>query len=123
MATSFSIRRATQDGLTILSLDGFLDAHTAPEFETAMQQELDAGHNKLIVDCQGLSYISSAGLGVFMSFLEEIREGGGDIKICGPSPKVLQVFEILGFPAIFDMLPDVESTVRRYAEGTVKGGE
>jgi anti-sigma B factor antagonist len=123
MATSFTIQRSTQDELTILSLAGFLDAHTAPEFETAVEQEIDAGHRKLIVDCQGLSYISSAGLGVFMSFLEELRESGGDIKICGPSPKVLQVFEILGFPAIFDMLPDVPAAVRRYAECPVKGGE
>ncbi len=112
-----------QGDLSILSLEGFLDAHTAPEFENAVQQEIDGGHRKLIVDCHGLSYISSAGLGVFMSFLEEIRESGGDIKICGATPKVLQVFEILGFPAIFDMLPDVPSTVKRYAECPVKGGE
>ncbi|MDR3699965.1 MAG: STAS domain-containing protein [Candidatus Sulfopaludibacter sp.] len=123
MATSFTIQRSMQDGLTILSPAGFLDAHTAPEFETAVEQEIEAGHRKLIVDCQGLTYISSAGLGVFMSFLEELRESGGDIKICGPSPKVLQVFEILGFPAIFDMLPDVAAAVKRYAECPVKGGE
>lgn len=123
MATSFTIQRSTQNDLTILSLAGFLDAHTAPEFETAVEQEIESGHRKLIVDCQGLSYISSAGLGVFMSFLEELRENGGDIKICGPSPKVLQVFEILGFPAIFDMLPDVPAAVKRYAECPVRGGE
>jgi len=123
MATSFTIQRSTQDDLTILSLAGFLDAHTAPEFETAVEQEIEGGHRKLIVDCAGLTYISSAGLGVFMSFLEELRENGGDIKICGPSPKVLQVFEILGFPAIFDMLPDVPAAVRRYAECPVRGGE
>ena len=123
MATPFTIQRSIQDDLTILSLEGFLDAHTAPEFENAVQQEIDAGHRKLIVNCQGLSYISSAGLGVFMSFLEELREQAGDIKICGPSPKVLQVFEILGFPAIFDMLPDVPAAAKRFAESPVKGGE
>ncbi|SPE40457.1 Anti-sigma factor antagonist [Candidatus Sulfopaludibacter sp. SbA3] len=123
MATPFTIQRSTQEDLTVLSLAGYLDAHTAPEFENTVQQEIDARHLKLIVNCEGLSYISSAGLGVFMSFLEELREQGGDIKICGPSPKVLQVFELLGFPAIFDMLPDVPAAVKRYAECPVKGGE
>jgi anti-sigma B factor antagonist len=123
MATPFTIQRATQDDCTVLSLEGYLDAHTAPEFENAVQQEIEAGHRRLIVNCERLSYISSAGLGVFMSFLEEIREAGGDIKICGPSPKVLQVFEILGFPALFDMLPDVASAVKRYGEPSVRGGE
>ena len=123
MATAFTIQRSTQDDLTILSLDGYLDAHTAPEFENAVQQEIEAGHKRLIVDCEKLTYISSAGLGVFMSFIEEIREAGGDIKICGATPKVLQVFEILGFRALFDLLPDVPAAVKRYAEAPVRGGE
>lgn len=123
MATPFTIQRSTHDDLVVLSLEGYLDAHTAPEFENAVQQEFDTGHNRLIVNCERLSYISSAGLGVFMSFIEEIRAAGGDIKICGATPKVLQVFEILGFPAIFDLLPDVPASVRRYAEVPVKGGD
>lgn len=123
MATPFTIQTSSLDDLTILSLEGYLDAHTAPEFESAVQREIDAGRRKLIVNCEGLSYISSAGLGVFMSFLEELRQNGGDIKISGPAPKVLQVFEILGFPAIFDMLPDVPAAVKRYAECPVRGGE
>jgi|SRR5579872_2164398 len=122
MATPFTIQRTSQGELTILALEGYLDAHTAPEFENAVQREVDAGNRRIIVDCQGLSYISSAGLGVFMSFLEEIRDAGGDIKICGPSPKVLQVFEILGFPALFDMLPDVPAAAKRFAESPAKGG-
>lgn len=122
MATPFTIQRSSQNELAILALEGYLDAHTAPEFENAVQREVDAGNRRIIVDCQGLTYISSAGLGVFMSFLEEIRDAGGDIKICGPSPKVLQVFEILGFPALFDMLPDVPAAAKRFAESPAKGG-
>lgn len=123
MATPFTIQRSTEGELTILSLEGYLDAHTAPEFEDAVQREIDAARRKLIVNCAGLSYISSAGLGVFMSFLEDVREQGGDIKICGPTPKVMQVFELLGFPAIFDMLPGVPEAVTRFSEGQLKGAE
>ena len=123
MATPFTIQRSAEGELTILSLEGYLDAHTAPEFEDAVQREIDAGRRKLIVNCAGLNYISSAGLGVFMSFLEDLREQGGDIKICGPTPKVMQVFELLGFPAIFDMLPGVPEAVHRFAEGQLKGAE
>ena len=123
MATPFTIQRSSEDDLTILSLAGFLDAHTAPQFEDAVQQEIEAGHKKLIVNCERLDYISSAGLGVFMSFIEELRAAGGDIKICAATPKVLQVFEILGFPAIFDLLPDLPGAIKRYAEVPVRGGE
>ena len=120
MANPFSVSRSTQENLTILALDGFLDAHTAPEFENAIQRELDGGHIQLIVDCSKLTYISSAGLGVFMGFIEELRERGGDIKICALSPKVHQVFEILGFPALYDILDDVPATVQRFSDSPVK---
>jgi anti-sigma B factor antagonist len=100
--------------LTILTLTGFLDAHTAPEFEKAIQQEFDAGHVRLIVDCGGLTYISSAGLGVFMSFIEDIRAANGDLKICNLTPKVAQVFEVLGFDSIFEMMPTLNDAVQRF---------
>lgn len=104
MPNPFAIQTAVEDGLSIITLEGFVDAHTAPQFETAVQSEIDAGHIHLIVDCEKLSYISSAGLGVFMSFVEEVRERGGDIKICGLVPKVKHTFDILGFQDIFEML-------------------
>lgn len=120
MANPFSIVRSSEGDLTVLTLDGFLDAHTAPQFEQAIQSELDAGHRQIIVDCSKLTYISSAGLGVFMGFIEELREQGGDIKICGLSPKVEQVFEILGFHSLYDIVADVPAAVRRFAEEPVK---
>ena len=120
MANPFSIARSREGGLTVLALDGFLDAHTAPEFEKAIQGEIDGGHLQLIVDCSRLTYISSAGLGVFMGFIEELRERGGDIKICGLTPKVEQVFEILGFHALYDIVADVPAAVQQFATTPVK---
>src|ERR1051326_4113215 len=70
----FAIQTAQEDGLSVVTLEGFVDAHTAPEFENTIQSEIKAGRHRIIVDCAKLSYISSAGLGVFMSFVEEVRE-------------------------------------------------
>lgn len=115
MATSFNVQRKTEGDLTILSLNGFLDAHTAPEFEKTIQHEVDAGQVRLIADCGELTYISSAGLGVFMSFIEDIREAGGDLKICNLTPKVAQVFDILGFNSIFEIVPTADDAAQRFA--------
>ncbi len=120
MANPFSIHKSIEKDLSVLALEGYLDAHTAPEFEKAVQSEFEAGRLKLVVECSRLTYISSAGLGVFMSFIEEIREAGGDIKICALSPKVFQVFDILGFSALFDIVPDLPAAVLRYQEAPVK---
>lgn len=116
MPHPFKVHRSSEGDIAVLHLEGFLDAHTAPVFEQAIQTELDAGHVRLVVSGEKLTYISSAGLGVFMGFIEQIREQGGDLKICGLSPKVLQIFEILGFHAIYDMVDTVPDAIQRFAE-------
>lgn len=120
MAKSFSVERTVSDELSVLSLEGFLDAHTAPQFEKAIEDEIAGGRLRMIVDCEKLSYISSAGLGVFMGFIEEIREQQGDIKICGLTPKVRQVFELLGFDSLYHIVDDVEAAQQKFAESPVK---
>jgi anti-sigma B factor antagonist len=117
VANAFAVHRSEQGGVAVLALEGYLDAHTAPQFEKAIQEEHLAGRNRIAVDCSGLTYISSAGLGVFMSFIEEIREAGGDIKLAAIIPKVYQVFEVLGFPALFDIVDDVPTALDHFDKG------
>ena len=116
MANSFSVGRSREGDISVLSLHGYLDAHTAPQFEKAIQEEYDGGRFRIIVNCAGLTYISSAGLGVFMSFIEDVRAASGDIKICSVTDTVYQVFEILGFPSLFDILADQPAAVQRFSE-------
>jgi anti-sigma B factor antagonist len=120
MPHAFAVHRAAAGDITVLSLEGHLDAHTAPEFERAIQAEIDHGRVRLVVDGSQLKYISSAGLGVFMGFIEEIRGQGGDIKICSLIPKVQQIFEILGFPAIYDLTPTRDAAVERFAQAPTR---
>ena len=115
MPNPFNVSTSQQNGISVIVLDGFVDAHTAPQFEAAIQTELDAGHVRIVVDCAKLTYISSAGLGVFMSFVEEVRDQNGDIKICGLAPKVRHTFEILGFPDLFEMTDDLDSALTGFS--------
>ncbi|MDX1420178.1 MAG: STAS domain-containing protein [Rubricoccaceae bacterium] len=102
----------------VLDLTGELDAHTAGEFEAALQKCLDDGHTRLVVSGRELQYISSAGLGVFMAFVEPVREQGGDIKIAELQPRVFNVFDLLGFPLLFDIVETEEAAVTRFTEGS-----
>ncbi len=115
MPNPFNVQTSKHDDLAVLALDGFLDAHTAPAFEQAIQKEIEQGNRRIVVACDKLTYISSAGLGVFMSFIEEIREAGGDIKICGAIPKVRQVFEMTDFN--IDPKSDLNAQIERVGAG------
>ena len=115
MANTFSVARAQEGEVSVLVLNGYLDAYTAPQFEKAIQAEYDGGRIRIVVDCGGLTYISSAGLGVFMSFIEDLREAGGDIKICCVVPTVYEVFEILGFPELFEIVPARADAIEKFS--------
>ena len=111
---NFEVLREDKSEISILRIKGFLDAHTAPKFEQAIQDLVNESRNYIIVSMTELNYISSAGLGVFMGFIEEIREKGGDIKLCCMSPKVFKVFDLLGFPALYEIYDKDEEAIKKF---------
>ncbi len=102
------------DNVTVLDLKGYLDAHTAPELEQAIQKNLDDGRYRLVVNFRDLSYISSAGLGVFMQFIEDVRTKQGDIKLSNMSSRVFNVFDLLGFPLLYEIYPEEKVAIARF---------
>jgi anti-sigma B factor antagonist len=111
----FGIIQNRQGDINCLYLKGFLDAHTAPELETEIGKLIKNGQNKILVVFRDLDYISSAGLGVFMAFIEEVRDSGGDIKLANMKPKVFSVFDLLGFPMLFDIEQDENFAMEKFA--------
>lgn len=97
----FETTVVTDSSFTIIKLSGYLDAHTAPNLEKVISDLFTNNILNLVINFQELDYISSAGLGVFMSFIEEIREQGGDIVMCEMSDKIYSIFDLLGFPLLF----------------------
>ena len=93
--SEFSVHRKDMDEISVLNLDGYLDAHTAPSFEESLKQLVDEGRFKIIVNCDKLAYISSAGLGVFMGYIEDVRANNGDIKMSNMSEKVFKIFDCI----------------------------
>jgi anti-sigma B factor antagonist len=114
--TDFKIHHRDGDGVSVIELKGYLDAHTAPDLETAFQKLLTEKKYNVVVNCRDLSYISSAGLGVFMAYVEDIRKNMGDIKLTNMSPKVYNVFDLLGFPILYEIYKDEQEAVMRFKE-------
>lgn len=113
--SSFNIRNRNIEEFDILDLDGELDAHTAPHLEDSLKKLIVDNRQRIIVNCQKLEYISSAGLGVFMAYIEDVRSLGGDIKLTNMSAKVYNVFDLLGFPTLYDILDDEKDAIDKFS--------
>ena len=116
--SEFKIGQREAENVSILELKGYLAAHTAPKLEEAFQGLLKSQRYRIVVNCRDLSYISSAGLGVFMAFIEDVRNNKGDIKLTNMSPKVYNVFDLLGFPLLYEIFKEEKEAVTRFFDRT-----
>ncbi|MEM7550621.1 MAG: STAS domain-containing protein [Bacteroidota bacterium] len=89
------IKRYQEDDQVIIQINGEIDASSSIELDEALRSSLDES-SKVLVDCEGLSYISSAGLGVFMSYIQETKQKEIQFVLYGMPEKVKSVFGILG---------------------------
>lgn len=101
-----SIETQKENGHDLLILTGEVDASNSVMLDEAIQKLINDGSKSILVDGQGLEYISSAGLGVFMSYLEDFQERDIDLKIYSLTPRVYEVFKILGLDQLIPILPD-----------------
>jgi anti-sigma B factor antagonist len=112
--SDFKVAQRERDNVHVLELKGYLDAHTAPKLEEAFQSLLTLQRFNIVVNCRELSYISSAGLGVFMAYIEDVRKNKGDIKLTNMSPKVYNVFDLLGFPLLYEIFKDESEAIKKF---------
>ncbi|HZY10010.1 MAG TPA: STAS domain-containing protein [Bacteroidota bacterium] len=114
--SNFKIDIRESSNINVLDLKGYLDAHTAPDLEKAFQDLIENRKYNIVINCKDLSYISSAGLGVFMAYIEDVRKNKGDIKLSNMSPKVYNVFDLLGFPLLYDITKDEEEALLKFGK-------
>lgn len=111
---NFKIDHRTNSGFEVLDLYGELDAHTASQLEDSLKRLINNQKSNIIVNFSELDYIASAGLGVFMAYIEDVRGIGGDIKLTNMNDKVYNVFDLLGFPTLYDILEDEKEAVEKF---------
>lgn len=90
------IKRIQEEGVDTLAVIGEIDASSSIELDLSIAKSVGEGYKKILMDCSSLEYISSAGLGVFMSYIEEFNDKGICMVIFGLNEKVANNFSILG---------------------------
>jgi anti-sigma B factor antagonist len=110
----FSTTIKDKGNVSIIYLNGYLDAHTAPQLENNFSELIDNNRYNIVVNFEDLNYISSAGLGVFMAYIEKIRENEGDIKLTSMSDKVYNIFDLLGFPLLYEIFKSEDEAIVKF---------
>ncbi|MFM2376332.1 MAG: hypothetical protein RLZZ165_1429 [Bacteroidota bacterium] len=83
---------------------GDLDANSSMQMDEMVQAGVDRGIYRFHIDCKDLRYISSAGLGVFISFMEVLNAHDGRFVFSGMADNVYKVFQLLGLEQLMTIV-------------------
>jgi anti-sigma B factor antagonist len=92
----------------VVEVSGRLDATTYQEFEEQCDDWLKQDETHIIVDMNGVDYISSAGLRSILTSAKKTRSRGGDIYFCCLNGMVSEVFTMSGFASMFKIFESRE---------------
>ena len=109
--------------LRCLAPQGRLDALTVPRFEDGLREHLDQGAARLVVDFGDVTYISSSGLRALLTARRLARSQGGDVKLCRLSPRVHEIFEMVGFTQVFGIYNSVEAAQMAFSSAPTQASE
>lgn len=102
-----------QKDITVIAVKGFIDTNTAPEFDKSFQAAMAEKKFKIIVDLKDVTYVSSAGWGLFVGEIKRIRGEKGDLFLVAMSPEVEEAYELLQFSTILKAFPTVEQALQK----------
>jgi anti-sigma B factor antagonist len=84
-----------EENKLVIRINGDLDASSSIQLDDFLDNAFKHNHYNIVVDFSQLNYISSAGVGVFISHLDTIHENKGSLLLKDMQPYVYSVFEML----------------------------
>lgn len=97
--------KVQNDGVAILKVEGQLIVGNRQELKGLVQDGLDRGERKFVIDCTQTGYIDSSGLGALVSLSKKVREQGGELRIAGLNEDLRALFELTKLDTLFHISP------------------
>lgn len=102
-------------GVWQIVLGGDLDGPGAVQLRDCIEQQLNLGRRKLILDCSVLTFASSAGIGELVALHRRVRETGGRVLIAGATGPVFEILGLMNLGSILELFPDAQQACRVFA--------
>lgn len=100
-------REVSPTGVMVVKLGGRLDFEACDYFFKCMQDEIENGFHRIVVDCEDLGYLSSAGLGMLVRARGRVKKQGGFICLAQLQSGVADLFHFLHMDKVFRIYPTV----------------
>lgn len=95
----------------VIAPAGRLDSHSTILLEQTLNAQLQKGTVWLYIDMSNVDYVASSGLKTLVSTWRRARDGGGDVILSGLQPRLVEIFEMVGFDMLFQVFPDLDAAL------------
>ena len=107
------ITHLKEGAITIVTVNGRLDAATAPVADKTIKKILVGDCLRMLFDLSTLDYLSSSGLKVILGAAKELKRKGGQIVLCSLPKFVKEIFEVSGINSLIPITESLESGVEQ----------
>lgn len=99
------------DGITQVSLRGSLDMKSADEINLRVHTLIATRRQHALMDLSGLEFVSSIGMGVFVSCATSLRRHGKVLVLVAPTPSVLAALQHARMDSLMKIADSIEAGV------------
>ena len=103
-----SIETDNTQNISVMKVMGRVDSETAPQFDSALSELLNGNRNKIVLNLQGVEFLSSAGLRAMVKALKDAQKSGGDVRLASVSQPIEVILRTIGMLQMFKMFPTSE---------------
>ncbi len=104
------------DDVLLVQLSGKLDSAAADDFFSRIDEKMQEGYQRMIIDLQDLEFVSSLGLGMIVRTHSRMKKQGGNVKLARIEGAVADIFRVVGFDQILRIYPTVEEAQVSFGE-------
>ena len=98
-----SIEIDNRQSVSVVKVKGRVDSETAPELDDALTRLLQENKNKIVLDLQGVDYMSSAGLRAMVKAYQTAKKSGGDLRLASVPQPVEVILRTVGMMQMLQM--------------------
>jgi anti-sigma B factor antagonist len=104
-------KKTNAAGVAVIEIDGQLIVGNRQELKTLVQEGLDRGERKFLIDCGRTGYIDSSGLGALVTLSKKVREVNGDLRMAGLNDDLRALFELTKLDTLFHISPTAQDAL------------
>lgn len=104
-----------QDGLAIITTEGYINNQGGEEIARVAYRLMDEGCRTLILDLAGTKIVNSIGISILIEIIEKMMALQGRLAFCSLTPTIEKTFHIMGLAKYAGIYPDRVTAVKELA--------